>query len=72
MFKKYFLKYGEEANRLISENNDKTEKAIENYNKAIDINDDYDPAYEGKNQSMLEKHLQILDLQDSLIQRNLF
>jgi len=31
VFKKYFLKYDEEANKLISENNDKTEKAIENY-----------------------------------------
>mgnify|MGYP003293515781 CR=1 FL=1 len=45
------------------------ENAIENYNLAIDINDDYDKAYEGKNQAMLERHVQILDLQDSLIKR---
>ena len=51
---------------------DDYENAIKNYNSAIDINDDYEPAYEGKNQSMLENHLQILDLQDNLIQRNLF
>ena len=53
-------------------NQDELEKAIEYYNNAIDINDDYDSAYEGKNQAMLEKHLQILDLQDNLIQRNIF
>ena len=53
-------------------NENNLEKAIENYNLASDINDDYDPAYEGRNQSMLENHLKILDLQDSLIKQNLF
>ena len=51
---------------------DKFEKAIKYFNLAIDINDNYDSAYEGRNQSMLEKHLQILDLQDSLIKREIF
>lgn len=48
------------------------ENAIKYYNLAIDANDNYDPAYEGRNQSMLENHLKIIDLQDSLIQRNIF
>lgn len=43
------------------------EKALEYYNSAIDFNDSYEPAYEGKNQTMLERHLQIADLQDLLI-----
>lgn len=43
------------------------ELAIEYFNKAIDLNDNYDFAYEGRNQSMLEHHLQIADLQDKLI-----
>ena len=42
------------------------------FDKAIDINDNYDSAYEGRNQSMLEKHLQIVDLQDNLIKREMF
>lgn len=50
---------------------DKYEKAVKYFNLAIDINDEYDEAYEGKNQSILEKHLQILDLQDSLIKREI-
>lgn len=53
-------------------NEDNLEKAIEYYNLAIDANDDYNLAYEGKNQSMLERHLQILDVQDSLIKRKIF
>lgn len=53
-------------------NNHEFEKAIEHYNMAIEINDNYDLAYEGKNQAMLENHIQILDLQDDLIKRNLF
>lgn len=53
-------------------NQDDFEEAIKYYNLAIDTNDNYDLAYEGRNQSMLEKHLQILDLQDQLIQRKLF
>lgn len=48
----------------------KLEEAIEYFNLAIDINDDYDYAYEGRNQAMLEHHIQIADLQDSL-KRNL-
>lgn len=51
---------------------DKFEEAIENYNLAIDINDNYDEAYDGRNQSMLERHVEILDLQDSLIRRHIF
>ena len=50
---------------------EKLEKAIENYNLAIKANDDYESAYEGRNQSMLEYHLKILDLQDSLIEQEL-
>jgi len=50
----------------------KFEKAIQYFNNAIDVNDNYDSAYEGRNQSMLEKHLQILDLQDNLIKREIF
>jgi tetratricopeptide (TPR) repeat protein len=53
-------------------NEDKLEEAIKYYNLAIDANDDYELAYEGRNQSMLENHLQILDMQDSLIKRNMF
>ena len=53
-------------------NEDKLEEAIKYYNLAIDANDDYELAYEGRNQSMLENHLQILDMQDSLIKRNTF
>ena len=45
------------------------EEALRYYNCAIDANEGYDPAYEGKNQTMLEKHLQILDLQDMLIKQ---
>lgn len=53
-------------------NEDNLEKAIEYYNKAIEYNDDYYMAYEGRNQSMLEYKLKIIDLQDSLIKQNLF
>lgn len=48
---------------------DNLEDALKYYNCAIDANEGYDPAYEGKNQTMLEKHLQILDLQDMLIKQ---
>ncbi len=51
---------------------DDLETALEYYNKAIEINDNYDLAYEGRNQAMLENHLQILDLQDSLIKQKIF
>ena len=50
---------------------DKYEKAVKYFNLAIDVNDEYDEAYEGRSQSILEKHLQILDLQDSLIKKEL-
>lgn len=45
---------------------DKLDDAVKYFNLAIDINDDYTSAYEGRNQAMLENHLKILDLQDSL------
>lgn len=45
--------------------------AIEHFNRAIDINDDFEAAYEGKNQSMLERHVQIADFQDNLIKMRL-
>ena len=45
---------------------DKLDNAVEFFNKAIDVNDSYDKAYEGRNQAMLEHHLKIVDLQDSL------
>lgn len=48
------------------------DSAINYYNKAIETNDNYDKAYDGKNQSLLEQHLKILDLQDSLIEKNMF
>ena len=51
---------------------DNFEEAIKYYNLAIEMNENYELAYEGRNQSMLEKHLQILDMQDSLIKRNMF
>ena len=42
------------------------DEAIEYFNLAIDNNDDYDYAYEGRNQAILENHIRISDLQDSL------
>ncbi|MCQ2754000.1 MAG: tetratricopeptide repeat protein [bacterium] len=51
---------------------DNFDKAIEYYNKAIDVNDNYDEAHDWKNQSILERHLKIADLQDNLIKRHLF
>jgi tetratricopeptide (TPR) repeat protein len=53
-------------------NENRFEEAIKYYNLAIEANDEYDSAYEGRNQSMLENHLQILDMQDNLIKRNIF
>ncbi len=53
-------------------NENNFEEAIKYYNLAIDVNDAYDPAYECKNQSILENHLQILDMQDSLIRQEMF
>ena len=51
---------------------DDLETALKYYNEAIEINDNYDLAYEGRNQALLENHLQILDLQDSLIRQKIF
>ena len=48
------------------------EEAIKYFNLAIDENENYDFAYEGRNQAMLENHLKLIDLQDSLIKRKLF
>ena len=45
---------------------DRLGEAIEYFNLAIDNNDDYEYAYEGRNQAMLENHIKIADLQDSL------
>ena len=45
------------------------DEALKNYNLAIEANDDYDPAYEGRNQTILERHLVLADLQDELIKR---
>ena len=45
---------------------DKLDEAVEYFNLAIDENDDYDKAYEGRNQAMLENHLKIIDLQEAL------
>jgi len=45
---------------------EKLDEACEYYNLAIDTNDNYDSAYEGRNQAMLENHIKILDLQETL------
>ena len=45
---------------------DKLDDAVKYFNLAIDCNDDYPNAYEGRNQAMLENHLKILDLQEAL------
>ncbi len=42
------------------------DEAIEFFNDAIEKNENYDPAYNGRNQAMLENHLRIVDLQESL------
>ena len=39
---------------------------------AIDENEDYTSAYEGRNQAMLENHLKIIDLQEVLLSLSLF
>ncbi len=51
---------------------DNLEEAIKYYNLAIDENENYDSAYDGRNQAMLENHLKIIDLQENLIQRKIF
>jgi len=45
---------------------EKLDDACKYYNLAIDTNDNYDAAYEGRNQAMLENHIKILDLQETL------
>ena len=47
------------------------DEALKYYNLAIESNDDYEPAYEGRNQAMLEQHLMLVDLQDELIEREI-
>lgn len=46
------------------------DKAIKYYNIAIELNDNYDAAYDGRNQAMLENHLNIIDFQEKLLKRN--
>ena len=45
---------------------DKLDEAVKYFNLAIDENDDYSEAYNRRNQAMLENHLKIVDLQESL------
>ena len=45
---------------------EKLDDAVQYFNLAIDENEDYTSAYEGRNQAMLENHVKILDLQESL------
>ena len=45
---------------------DNLDDSIINFNLAIEANDNYTKAYEGRNQAMLENHLKIVDLQDAL------
>lgn len=45
---------------------DKLDDAVKYFNLAIDCNDNYTNAYEGRNQAMLENHVKIIDLQESL------
>ncbi len=42
------------------------DEAIKYLNLAIDCNDNYENAYEYRNQAMLENHLKIVDLQETL------
>lgn len=44
----------------------KLDDAVEYFNFAIEKNDNYTKAYEGRNQALLENHLKIIDLQESL------
>ena len=45
---------------------DRLDEAVDNFNLALEKNDEYEKAYEGRNQAMLERHLKIVDLQESL------
>lgn len=53
-------------------NQNNFDEAVKYYNLAIDVNDNYEQAYDGRNQSILERHVQIIDLQDSLIKTGIF
>jgi len=48
---------------------EKLDEAVKYFNLAIDCNENYDKAYEGRNQAMLERHLKIVDLQENLSKR---
>ena len=48
---------------------ERLDDAVEYFNLAIDCNDNYDKAYEGRNQAMLERHLKIVNLQENLNKR---
>jgi len=45
---------------------DDLDEAVKYFNLAIDENDNYEYAYGGRNQAMLENHLKVADLQESL------
>ncbi|MCQ2739591.1 MAG: hypothetical protein MJ237_05115 [bacterium] len=45
---------------------DDYENALKYYNLAIEANDDYDEAYDGRNQALLEYRLKLIDLLDFL------
>lgn len=45
---------------------DKLDDAIKFFNLAIDANENYENAYEARNQAMLENHINILELQQAL------
>ena len=45
---------------------EKLDDAVENFNLAIDINDNNEDTYKYRNQAMLENHLKIIDLQEAL------
>ena len=45
---------------------DKLDDAVKYFNLAINENDSYDSAYEGRNQAMLENRLKLIDIQESL------
>lgn len=45
---------------------DNLDEAIKYFQLAIDVNEDYENAYEGRNQAMLENQVKLIDLQESL------
>lgn len=46
---------------------EKFDNALKYFELAIELNDNYEPAYEGRNQTLLENHLKIAELQERLI-----